>query len=103
MEFWGIGCLMVAGYPFFFLLWLGMLSLIRSKRRWLVTIVSIPISLVVYVIVFCTVFSIYWEAMTYYKSRPDVIFADSFGFAPTPDIQIVNSFRNAPGNGTRST
>jgi hypothetical protein len=96
MEFWGIGCLMVAGYPFFLLLWLAMISLIRSKYNWLWGLASIPVSLLVYIVVFLMVFSIHWEAITYYRSRPGVIFADSFGFAPTPDVQINNSFRNAP-------
>jgi hypothetical protein len=96
MEFLGIGCLMVAGYPFFFVVWLAMISLIRSKYNWLRGIVSIPISVVVYFVAFMTALSIYLEAITYYRSRPNVIFADSFGFSPTPDVQILNSSRNSP-------
>jgi hypothetical protein len=96
MEFWGIGCLMVAGYPLFLIVWLAMFSLIRVKRHWLWGLVSIPASLVAYVVAFFIVFAIYWEGITYYRSRPEVIFESSFGFAPTSDVQIVNSIRNSP-------
>jgi hypothetical protein len=85
---------MIAGYPFFFLAWLAMISLIRSKYYWLWVIASIPISAVVYVVAFWIVFAIYWQVMTYYESRPEVIFADSFGFSPTPDVQIIDSSRD---------
>jgi len=32
-------------------------------------------------------------AISAYSSRPAVIFHESFGFWPTPDVKIVNSFR----------
>lgn len=81
---------MGAGFPFFFLAWMAAASWFRPKHYWLWGIVSIP----VYYVAFCVVISIWWEAISFYETRPDVIFQSSFGFAPTPDVEILNSSRN---------
>lgn len=36
------------------------------------------------------------EAMSFYHSLPGVVFPDSVGFTPTPDVVIVNSLRHDP-------
>ena len=89
MDNLGIGCLMIAGFPFFFLAWMAAVARSRPKHYWLWGIASIP----VYYVAFCTVFSIWWEAVSFYETRPGVIFQSSFGFALTPDITILNSSR----------
>ena len=89
MDNFGIGCLMVAGFPFFFLAWIAFISRSRPKHYWFWGIVSIP----VYYVAFFVAFSILWEAVSFYESRPGIIFQSSFGFDPTPDITILHSSR----------
>jgi hypothetical protein len=87
MEGLGICCLMVAGFPVFFLVWMAAVArFIRPKRYWPWGILSVPALFVV--------FSCWWAAVSFYETRPSVIFQSAFGFAPTPDVEILNSSRN---------
>lgn len=89
MENMGVGCLMVAGFPFFFLAWMVAVGRSKPKHYWLWGIVSIP----AYYVAFCMVLSVLGETVSFYETRPSVIFRCSFGFSPTRDIAILHSSR----------
>ena len=37
-------------------------------------------------------------AISFYRALPGVVFKDAVGFAPTPDVQILHSFRRMPAH-----
>ncbi len=84
MEFLGFCCMLAFGLPLFCVFWAAVISIFRLKHFWLWMCASVP---AFFVVVFALLSFGWW-----YSSLPSVIFHDSFGFWPTPDVKIVNSF-----------
>jgi hypothetical protein len=90
MEGMGFCLLLAFTFPFFCIVWLVVLALIKPKPFWLWMAAAVP--------VYVVVFSGFFVAADYYRSLPNVIFRSSFGFSPTADIQIINSTRHWQGD-----
>jgi hypothetical protein len=89
MEFLGMCCVVALGLPLFCLVWAAVVRRIRPKHYWLWIVASIP---GFFVVLFCWI-----EAVSFHATRPTVVFRESFGFDPTPDVRILHSFRE-PAN-----
>jgi hypothetical protein len=74
----------------FYLVWTAVVRRIGPNHRRLWMWASLP----VYVLgVTCCI-----TALSLYESLPGVVFKDAIGFAPTPDVQILHSFREMPAH-----
>jgi hypothetical protein len=79
-------CLVALGLPLFCLAWAAVVRWIRPKHYWLWIAVSVP---AFFAVLFCWI-----EAVSFYATLPSVVFRDSFGFDPTPDVRILHSSRD---------
>jgi hypothetical protein len=86
LEFLGMFCFLAVTLPLFCLAWTAVVARIRPRYGCLWSVASIP--------AFFVVLSCWMAAASYYATRPAVIFRTSFGFSPTPDVKILNSFRD---------
>jgi len=71
-----------------FLSWTATLLVIRPKRFFRIWL-GVPT--VAFVVLVCAAF-----AASVYRSLPGVVFQDSVGFAPPPDVTVLNSLRHMP-------
>jgi hypothetical protein len=86
MEFLGMFCFMAAALPLFCITWTAIVACIRPRYGCLWMAASVP---AFFVVLFC-----WMEVASYHATLPTVIFRTSFGFDPTPDVKILNSFRD---------
>ena len=88
MEYLGAFCILAFGFPIFSALWVATGCIIRRKWFWLWVASALPVFMLLF-ISFVTICS-------HLDSQPAAIFQSSFGFAPTPDVKIINTFRSGP-------
>ena len=89
MEGLGACCVLVMGL-LFFLAWTAGIFAIRPKHFYSLWI-GVPVLGLIALI--CVGF-----AISFYQSLPSVVFRDSAGFDPTPDVTIVHSLRHMPAD-----
>ena len=87
MEGFGVCCVGLMCFPFCYV-WIVAVVKIRPKRFWLWVGASVP---VYFVTVLCSA-----AVIAFFTTLPAVLFQESFGFAPTPDIKILNSHQGMP-------
>jgi hypothetical protein len=75
-------------FGLFLLAWIAVVNRIRPKHYWRCVLASVPV-------IFVVLFGVH-AAILFYAALPNVIFRGSLGFEPTPDVTIVNSYRDMP-------
>jgi hypothetical protein len=91
MEGAGVCCVLPFAFLLFyvfFLVWARVVKKHRPKHYRLWLWASVPAF--VAVLVCCVV------PLSFYVTRPSVIFRNSVGFSPTPDVKILHSLRHMP-------
>ena len=89
MEGLGVSCLLGMGLLSFLSWTLVVFSIRPRAKNFYGSWIGVPVlALVVLICLF--------SAVSFYQSLPGVVFRDSVGFDPTPDITIGNSLRHMP-------